>query len=276
MSPRLHRVVFLWIFFLPLCWGSCPAGAAEAAWRLGAASGERLRYHIHWLGITAGEASLQMEGTPGGHYLLQASLSSLGAARLLRALDEWFKVEGKHREAGFATRHYVKDQRRDNHVKWTSYQFDREMRQVMRLRRGEEGRPDETRPIPYAGEPIADPLSDFYTVRAWPTLVPGHTMERWIVDGERVYCLTVVIGGGRRLRTALGEFQVFSMQVTVENSELFRQRGPIQIWLTDDARRIPVQVEAQLAFGSVVAELVGLEDGRGENRVVQSTAVADP
>ncbi|MEO5355272.1 MAG: DUF3108 domain-containing protein [Magnetococcus sp. XQGC-1] len=245
-------------------------GAEE--WRLGAAPGERLRYRVHWMGITAGDASMQLESGPGRGYLLQSGLSSVGAARVIRALDEWFKVEGEHRESAFIPRQYVKDQRRDNRVKWTSYQFDREMRQVVRLRRGEEGRPDEILPIPFSAEPLADPLSLLYAVRARQELLPGQTLERLVVDGERIYCLTITVGGGRQLHTSLGEFRVFSLQVAVENSELFRQRGPIQLWLTDDARRIPIQVEAQLAFGAVVAELVAFEDGRGESRKVQSPA----
>ena len=40
---------------------------------------------------------------------------------------------------------------------------------------------------------------------------------------------------------------------------LFRQKGDIEIWLTDDARRIPVMMNGKVVIGSVTATLTQVE-----------------
>ena len=41
----------------------------------------------------------------------------------------------------------------------------------------------------------------------------------------------------------------------VEGSGLFAQKGRLRVWLTDDARRVPVRMRSQVAIGSVSADL---------------------
>ncbi|MEO5339769.1 MAG: DUF3108 domain-containing protein [Magnetococcus sp. MYC-9] len=242
------------------------ACGAEEGGPLGAATGEWLHFQVRWLGIPSGEATLQLEVGERGNYSVQASVASIGAARVLRAIDDRLTAEGQRQRADFVPRHSAKEQLRSDHSKWIGYLFDREMRQVVRrvrARQGEEERPEERLPIPLASDRVRDPLSAFYALRAQSELLPGHSLERLIVDGEKVYCLSITPGSRQRMQTALGDFTVIPLQVAVDNSELFRQRGPILIWLTDDARRMPIRVEAQLAFGAVVAELAAFEAGNG-------------
>ena len=46
-------------------------------------------------------------------------------------------------------------------------------------------------------------------------------------------------------------------------SGLFVKRGRLKIWLTDDARRIPVRMRAKVAGGSVSADLESYDPGTG-------------
>jgi hypothetical protein len=41
----------------------------------------------------------------------------------------------------------------------------------------------------------------------------------------------------------------------VEGSGLFVRKGRLQVWLTDDARRVPVRMRSKVAIGSVSADL---------------------
>ncbi|MEO5364278.1 MAG: DUF3108 domain-containing protein, partial [Magnetococcus sp. DMHC-8] len=261
---RLKWGALVWTLVLP----GVGTGVAEE-WRLGAAPGEHLQYTIRWLGAPAATAAMQVESGPGDTYTVQTTFATMGATRLIRAIDDSLTAEGRYQEAGFMAQRFVKDQRRGEQIRWTRYHFDREMHQVQRLHRSQADRPEEATTIPFAMAQITDPLSALYAVRAWSDLLPDQTLARWVVDGEKVFCLTMTVGGGRLLQTPLGTFPVFSLQVVVENAEKRRYKGPIQLWLTDDHRRIPVQVEAQLSIGTVVAELTAYEDGRGNSRSVQ-------
>lgn len=257
------------VWLVLLVWSISTAKAGGADWFFGATNGERLQYKLYWMGVLSGESTLQMVHNHRGVYTIQTTLATLGAARLVRAIDEHLTAKGQRLGTHWAGQRYAKEQKRTNHTKWTTYQFDWPMREVVRTRRVQgERREETTLSIPLDREESTDPLSGFFAMRTWPDLLPGRVLERVVVEGEKVYCLTISVGGSHQLSTRFGEMAAFPVQVTVSNSEMFRDR-PVVIWLTDDKRRMPVKVEAQLSFGSVVAELVGFEDGLGESRSVE-------
>lgn len=245
-------------------------GAAEAEWFFGATSGERLQYKLYWMGVLSGESTVQMVHNHRGAYTVQTTLATLGAARLARAINEHFIAKGERKGIHWASQRYTKEQKRANHTKTTIYQFDWEMREVVRTRRVQQGeqREESTLSIPLDQEQSLDPLSGLFALRTWPELLSGRRLERVVVEGDKIYCVTIAVGGPHQLSTKLGEMAAFPVRITVANSEMFRDR-PLVLWLTDDKRRIPVQIEAQLAVGSVVAELVGFDDGLGESRSVE-------
>ncbi|MBF0161974.1 MAG: DUF3108 domain-containing protein [Magnetococcales bacterium] len=250
--------------FLPIVWSGRAVGAPASEQHLGASAGEKLHFQLHWLGMVAGEATLQMDGGNRGTYALQLTLTSSGAARVVRAIDDQFTTGGERRGNWFIPQRYIKEQRRNEQTKWITYPFDREMRQVPRTLRvqGEEQN-EKTVVIPIGSDRVLDPLSTLYTLRAWPELRPDRALHWQVTEGEKVYCLTIQAGERQQLQTELGDFSVVALRIAVDNSESFRQRGPILFWVTDDARRLPIQIEAQLSFGAAVATLVAWEDGRG-------------
>ena len=242
---------------------------------LGAASGEQLSFSIHWMGLSAGDATMNMDITKKGLYVAKTTFSTSGLVRLLHALDESMKAEGLTDFGIFHVNRFTKEQRRPNKVKVTTYQFDKEMQQVVTTRR-ETGRKEVDRKnIPLESDQTLDPISSFYALRAWPALLPNSTLTRFLIDGDTVYCVTVTVGGSHRLTTSLGKFTAFPVTITVANSEQFLlhdstgdKKGSIVIWLTDDMRRIPLRVEAQIALGSITAELVAFDDGQGEKKAI--------
>ena len=61
---------------------------------------------------------------------------------------------------------------------------------------------------------------------------------------------------GPGVRTVVVEPQL------VQGTGLFVKEGRLRIWLTDDARRIPVRMRSKVAIGSVSADLEAYEPGR--------------
>ena len=51
--------------------------------------------------------------------------------------------------------------------------------------------------------------------------------------------------------------------VLAEGTGLFVKEGRLKVWLTDDARRIPVRMRAKVAIGSVSADLESYTPGDG-------------
>lgn len=109
-----------------------------------------------------------------------------------------------------------------------------------------------------------DILSAFYVTRLRGVPEQG-LLELPVFDNGKRYTLGVRFLGretldlpaplGRRTATVIVE------PLLVEGTGLFVKRGRLKIWLTDDARRIPVRMRAKVAVGSVSADLESFTPG---------------
>lgn len=98
---------------------------------------------------------------------------------------------------------------------------------------------------------LQDVLSAIYFIRTQPLQV-GKTFEVFIGDGGRVYKIPVKVVEKRRMKTVLGRVDVLRV-----NPELFgpdrlidAEKGEFSIWITDDARHIPVAGRVKTDYGT--------------------------
>ncbi|MBF0628134.1 MAG: DUF3108 domain-containing protein [Magnetococcales bacterium] len=259
-----------WAFFLGrvLIGWSCGL-LAFPAWSapLGAVPGERLRYNIHWMAVPAGSAYMEVRPAPTGHYALVSGVESIGVVRLLHPVNDRLEAEGVMTPGGgLSARYFAKHQQRGEQKRLIEYRFDREWGEVARTQTGEE-------PVAIGGVTphVDDVLTGFYGLRGCSRLVPGATLYLPMVDGKKVYQVEAAVGAHERIATPLGMFDVLPITMMVGNSDLFRLEGSIVVWLTNDARRLPVKVESRIDFKSVAADLVSYDDGRGERREVKES-----
>ena len=233
---------------------------------MGAASGEQLHYDVRWLGVPAGRASMTMSAR-SDRYTLTLTLATTGMVRALHPITETLKAVGQLSSLQFRTHRYTKDQNRGSKNTFTTYRFDAKQRQVVRVKRESDRAQEERQTIPLGKAHTLDPLSGLYALRAWPKLLPHSTLRWFVVEGDQIHRLKLSVGGSYRLETVLGQVVAFPVYVAVTTSKKFFRadgKGGIVIWMTDDRRRMPVRVEAKLAFGSVVAELARFDDARGD------------
>ncbi|MEI6669673.1 MAG: DUF3108 domain-containing protein [Acidobacteriota bacterium] len=109
------------------------------------------------------------------------------------------------------------------------------------------------------GLPLApgarDPLAAFYYARAWP-LAPGATLRIPVNDMGR--SLTVELrAAASETMAAEGRTQtVVRVEGRVEYRVEHRRSPRATLWMTTDARHVPVVIDIDAAFGSFRAELV--------------------
>ncbi len=102
---------------------------------------------------------------------------------------------------------------------------------------------------------VQDTLSAFYYVRTLK-LEPGTTIEMPSFEGAAVHPLQVIVHRRERIKVPAGEFQTVVIEPRlVPGGGLFHSKGPIWLWLTDDARHMPVQMRTAISLGHVTAEL---------------------
>jgi hypothetical protein len=56
-----------------------------------------------------------------------------------------------------------------------------------------------------------------------------------------------------------GTFDCIMVQPVLQGEAIFKQQGELWVWLTDDERKIPVQMKSKVAVGSITTELIKIE-----------------
>lgn len=108
---------------------------------------------------------------------------------------------------------------------------------------------------------VQDIASVFYFLRT-QTLAPGKRVDITLSDSGRIYRFPISIVEKKRIKTVLGE--VSTLRVDPElfgEGRLLRGKGKISIWLTDDARHIPVQARISSDMGTLNIKLKSITNG---------------
>jgi hypothetical protein len=108
---------------------------------------------------------------------------------------------------------------------------------------------------------VTDVASAIYLLRTYP-LLPGKTFVIPILTPSKQFPLGAVVERRELLRTPLGERPTVRVRLTTQFSGKLEAKRDLVIYFTDDATHVPVRVEADLALGTVVVELIDFQPGR--------------
>lgn len=107
---------------------------------------------------------------------------------------------------------------------------------------------------------VQDILSSFYYARTLNLEVgdsiplPNHT------DG-RNYPVLVVVHRRETVEVPVGKFDCLVVEPILKTPGLFRQRGRIMIWITDDKVKMPVKMVSRIVIGDISADLIEYDEG---------------
>lgn len=98
---------------------------------------------------------------------------------------------------------------------------------------------------------LQDVLSAIYFIRTQPLIV-GKTFDVFIGDGGRVYTIPVKVVEKKRMKTILGRIDVLHVQPELfgPNRLIDDEKGEFSMWITDDARHIPVGGRVKTDYGT--------------------------
>lgn len=100
-----------------------------------------------------------------------------------------------------------------------------------------------------------DPISSFYYLRSF-ILVVGKSVFVTIFDSKKVWDVEVQVLRREKVVTPQGTFDTIVVKPLMKSEGIFFGKGDIFIWLTDDAKHIPVKMQTKVVVGSVTATLV--------------------
>ena len=88
-------------------------------------------------------------------------------------------------------------------------------------------------------------------------LDPGQSTEVPLTDGKKFAMVKVEAQEREQVRTQLGTFQTIRYEVFMFNNVLINRNARMHLWITDDTRRLPVQMRVRISFliGTITLEL---------------------
>ncbi len=216
--------------------------------------GEHLEFSVRFGVVPAGRLTLQVtrqEVRPQGDTLLEFRME----ARTRGLFNALFRVHDRIRSQvvvpPFASVLYEKHLEEGRYRAHRRILYDPE-RQVAVYENGD------TLPTPPGA---LDPLALYYYLRTVP-LRAGDTLRvPYHVDRESTW-LRIYVERRDRVPGPEGPAPAWVLTSDLKASGILKGGGDFVLWLSDDGRRLPLRIETSLSFGTMVATLQRVEEGR--------------
>jgi hypothetical protein len=103
---------------------------------------------------------------------------------------------------------------------------------------------------------VSDVIGGFARLRSM-NMPPGQVVQIPVSDGRRFASVKVQAQQREELKTAAGTFQTIRYDAELMNGVIYSRKGQVLLWISDDARRLPVQIELKTTFpvGTVTLQL---------------------
>ncbi len=220
-------------------------------------TGEYLKYRIHYGIIDAGIAELRVgevvkrRGRPVYHMI--ATGRSVGMA-------EWFFRTRDHYESFIDTQsimpwEFIRDVDEGGYIIKRHLIFDHFNNTAKDLHLSDTKTYDI---VPYA----QDMLSCFYYARCLPTdnISPGFEIPVEMFLDHEDFAFKLRYLGSETVKTKFGRIRCKKFIPVVQSGRVFKDEEGLTLWVTDDANKVPVRLEAELAVGSIKMDLIDYEN----------------
>ncbi|HUH35080.1 MAG TPA: DUF3108 domain-containing protein [Moheibacter sp.] len=223
-------------------------------------AGEYLQYRIHYGLLNAGFASLEVknsnyDGRPHHHIIGEGSSS--GAVRAFYKVDdryESFIDLATNRPSKFVRNISEGGYTRDQTV---LFDYSKKVAQLNDRK---------AKKISYYNihTEVQDLISAFYYLRNYDTsnLKTGDFIGVDIFMTDETFKFKLKILGREAKKTKFGTVDCLIIRPYVQSGRVFKASESVTMWITDDKNHIPIQIKAELAVGSLKADLHNFKNNK--------------
>jgi hypothetical protein len=211
---------------------------------------EKLYFELYWLGIYVGNATFEAVHNNG-------ELKITSQAHSAPFVSTFYKVEdyAESRIVDGEPVHFKIKQQEGKYRSNKETIFDQGGKKVTFFNHLKETRHEHA----MEGTDLWDVISGFYYLRTHP-METGKTISLTIFDSNKFLTAEVTVVGRERIADVNHKVIDTVIVKPVLNSDgLFKNKGTILVWFTDDAHRIPVKMETEVPVGKVIARLMSRE-----------------
>jgi len=234
-------------------------GSAAAIDRQAFEPGERLEYVLKWSGIAAGDSV--MEIVQGDDFDGAPLYRVISTAKSRSIVDVFYKVRNHyeshiHPFDGFS-RKYIFNMREGGKRENKVLIFEPDKKIVTRIWKKD----DQTQSRIYEiREGTHDNLSALYALRNEP-LNLGDSYNYRVFESKKNWDLVIDVIAEEETQVAAGKFRTVVVHPKLKFEGIFRRKGELHVYMTDDQWHIPVLMKSKVKIGSIDAELVKFELG---------------
>jgi len=214
--------------------------------------GEKMTFSIDYGPINAGDGTLEVVGVMDFEGRTVYNVES--RANSNRFFSSMYKVRDKVISyidvETQASRYFYKRLREGDYKKTVEITFDHEAGKAHYAN----GKVYDTTPG------VQDVLSAFFYVRNLD-LAAGNVYSVPAHSSRKTYDLKVVVHGRETVEVKAGRFDCFIVEPMIEGDGLFKHEGKMTLYLSADARRIPVLIKTKVPVGSIDVQLTEYRAG---------------
>jgi hypothetical protein len=208
----------------------------------------KLSYSVEWRLIHAGDVVIEPTESS-----VVVKIISAGLVSALFKVDNTYSA---HFTPAFCTSDTLLDSREGKRHHQTSVNYEHNPNRVVFLER--DLVKNEVLKSTQTETPgcVHDTVGGLLTLRGL-MLEPGQSAQVPITDGRKFAQVKVDAQQREEITTPAGKFKTIRYETNLMNGVVYARKGRAFVWLTDDARRTPVQILLRLAFpiGTVTLQL---------------------
>ncbi|MEJ5369237.1 MAG: DUF3108 domain-containing protein [Bryobacteraceae bacterium] len=233
------------LLVIPAAWAQAPEWQPPAA--------QRLFFSAEWRLVHAGDVEVESAGAES----LKMGLRTAGIVRTFVKVDNHFRASYLPGWCAASTELEAHEGKRHRETK---VRYDGEARKAHYLER------DLVKDAVVAENTIEIPACVHDVTAGLQRLrqmlpPPGSVIELPVSDGKKTVMARVEAQRAERVRTPVGEFQAIRYEAFLMSGVLYRRKGRLFVWISQDERRLPVQIRVQMPFyiGTVTLQLEKVE-----------------
>lgn len=248
LYPRMPPRLCCFFVLLSLLWLFPVSGRAQdMTGRCMPFAGERMLFSVGWEFIDAGTADMRVGKDAGGYHIITTSKS-------YRIFDLFHKVRDTITSEGVCRNRNMQSTLFDIVQNEGRYHARKQVRFLWKkgiATHTQNGATDSYN-VP-AGHLNA--IDAFFAVRKM-NLSPGTIVHVPLFDSRKQYMLDVAVLKTERLMAPWGKsVECLVIEPRLKTRGIFSSKGKVKVWLTNDARHIPLKIVAKIRFGHIVARL---------------------
>jgi Protein of unknown function (DUF3108) len=216
-------------------------------------SGEKLTYSVQWHMLNAGTTTILMQRAGSAEHLTSTADSAGLVNRIFRIHDTFdADVDARTFCTQQISKHNEEGSRRMDRRIYFDYPHAKSQVDDKDLKTGKQKHAEFD--IPPC---VSDVVSGFFYARSLPLQI-GFSQVFPVNDGGKTTDVRIKVESRERVKGPVGEFQTLRVKAEAIAGPM-AGKAELLVWLTDDERRVPVQMKSKLGFATLLFQLQKIE-----------------